>query len=154
MARIYELVAAEVATRRAANPSDPDLVIRVDIGDPGRFEEQHALGIGLAAIQVDPVDEQPLTRRIGSDNHDVDLMCVALSWSGDEDRVSWMTRAYALVDIVRDVLQANPGLGLDRVVETAWVDRTNFGWQMEGNYARKAIVEFAVRIRAYRSRRR
>jgi len=151
--KLFQLVQAEVEARRAAAPSNPDALIRVDLGDPGRFEEFNAIGIGLATVPVGPVEDRGLRRTPGSDNHDVDVLCVALSWSGDDDRLTWMTKAFALVDIVRDVLQANPGLDLDKVVETAWVDSTTFTWATEGLSAVKAVVEFTVRVRAYRSRR-
>jgi hypothetical protein len=153
--QLFQLVRAEVETRRLANPSNPDTIIRVDLGDPGRFEEFHAIGVGLATVPVGPVEDRgPLRRTPGADNHDVDVLCVALSWTGDDDRLAWMTKAFGLVDIVRDVLAANPGLGLDKVVETAWVDSTTFSWATEGLTASKAVVEFMVRVRAYRSRRR
>lgn len=151
VARLYELVGAAAAAQ--AVPGDAVSVIRVDLGDPGEFEDFAAIGIGLGASPVQ-IDDQRPRRTPGYDHHEFDVGCLALAWSGDDDRLTWMVRAYELVDLVRDVLAlpANVGLGLGKVVESARVDRTSFSWTEDAR-GLKAQVEFSVRVKAYRVRR-
>lgn len=129
---------------------EPESVIRVDIGDPGEFEESRAIGIGLGTAPVEPVDERPVTRGLGYDNHDFDIVCVALAWSGDDNRAAHMFAAFDLVDVVREVV---PQLReqVDGVM-SAWVDRSGLGWEI-GDRDVRALVEFTVRCSAFRRRR-
>ena len=146
-----------VSTAAQARTVDGDeaSVIRVEIGDPGEFEEFKAIGIGLATAPIEPVDERPINRTLGYDVHDFDIVCVAVAWSNDDDRAGHMFRAFELVDLVRDVLSdpANRGLGLEsRAVMSAWVDRAGLGWEI-GPRDVRALVEFTVRCSAHRRRR-
>lgn len=144
---LYALVDTAVA-------DDPN--IRVDLGNPGEFDEFDAIGIGLATTPVDPVEDRQTTRTMGYDVHEFDVVCVALSWTGDDDaRAEWMSRAFELTDIVRDELATPQGrtLGLDKVLQAApWVSSTSFGWVLD-RQSLKAQVEFSVRCKAYRARR-
>ena len=152
ISRLYELTAAAAAT--LADPDDGRSIIRVDLGDPGSFEEFAAIGIGLGTTPVEPVEDRQIVRGLAHDNHDFDVVCVAMAWSGDDERAQWMTRAFELVDIVRGVVDdpANRHLGLDRVVQAAAVDRMSFLWERDERGPLRALVEFTVRVQAYRRR--
>ena len=144
-----------ITTAAAAAAGTDDDPIRVDLGDPGEFQEWRAIGIGLSAQQAGPVDTRQIRTGLGYDHHDLDIACVALAWSGDDtDRIGWMNRAFDLVDLVREELEspANAGLGLDRVVQSARIATSAFSW-VQDRQSKKAEVGFVVRVSAYRPRR-
>lgn len=149
---LFHLVEAAAAARYVEG--DHASVIRVELGNPGEFEEWAAIGVGLGTAPIEPVDERPVTRTLGYDLHDFDIVCVALAWSGDDEaREPLMFRAFELVDVVREVLRVNPRLGLEsRAVQSAWVDRSGLGWEDVGRGV-QALVEFTVRVSASRRRR-
>lgn len=141
-----------VKAAAAAVGTDDD-PIRVDLGDPGGFSEWRAIGVGLSAVQTGPVEDRDIRRTLGKDLHAFDVACVALAWSGDlDDKLPWMSAAFDLVDIVRDVLADDVHLGLTGVIQTAHVASTSFSW-VEDRVGEKALVDFTVRVNAYRSRR-
>lgn len=151
ISRLYELTKA--AADALADPADDGSIVRVDLGNPGEFQEFAAIGIGLGTTPVEPVEDRQIVRGLAHDNHDFDVVCVALAWSGDDDRRAWMVRAFELVDIVRGVVDdpTNRHLGLDRMVQSAAVDRLSFMWEQDRR-SMKALVEFTVRVQAYRKR--
>ncbi|WP_041760128.1 hypothetical protein [Pseudonocardia dioxanivorans] len=129
--------------------------IRVDLGNPGKFSERRAIGVGLSAVDAGPIDDRDIRKTLGYDVHAFDIACIALAWSGDEnDKLGWMTKAYDLVDVVRAALEdpANRGLGIPAVVQSARIAGSSFSWRTDGQAA-KAVVEFPVRINALRLRR-
>lgn len=148
---LHDRVTAAAAAREV--PGEQESVILVDYGDPGQFEEFRAIGIALATAPVEPVDERPRTRTLGDDLHDFDIVCVAVAWTGEQDRERMMFAALDLVDLVREVLIDDPTLGLRGVVQSAYVDRSGIGWDQSPRGV-QGLTEFTVRVEASRRRRR
>lgn len=147
---LHTIVTAAAA--EAGTEGDP---IRVDLGDPGEFAEFRAIAVGLSATPAPILDDRDIRPTLGKDVHGFDIACLALAWTGDEsDRLGWMTRAYDLVDVVRAALEdpANRGLGIPALIASARITATSFAWWTDGN-AMRALVEFPVRVTAYRPRR-
>jgi hypothetical protein len=147
VARLHERVKAAAAA--LAVSGDAASVIRVDLGDPGEFEEMAAIGVGLGASAGGQVDDPRPRRTLGFDEHDFTVDCLALAWSGGDDRSAVMVRVFEVQDVVRDVLAA--GLDLP-FVESARLDRSSFSWIDDGRGV-KGQTEFAVRVKARRPRR-
>lgn len=146
---LRDRVAAAAAARQVEG--DETTTIRVDLGNPGEFEEWQAIGIALATAPVEPLDERPVTRTLGLEVLDFDIVCVALAWNGEDDREGRMFVALELVDLVRGELERDPTLGLPAVM-SAHVDRAGLGWE-PSDRGTQALVEFTVRVSAHRARR-
>lgn len=129
--------------------------IGVGLGNPGKVAERRFIGVGLSAAMSGQVNDRQARPSLGYDNHVVDVDCTALAWSGDPDRLKWMTEAFDLVDVVRAALEypANFGLGLEKAVRSARITATDFGWTDERQGQLKAQADFTVQITAYRPRR-
>jgi len=146
------LFAQTTVAAAATVTADPDTIVRVDLGDPGKFAEPGAIGIAIATEETEAITGNA-AQWMGSDTATYEILCAAKAWQGLDDdagRVARMLRAFELVDIVRarlgSVLEATRvngvvGLALIRESYVPLIDEhDNSG----------ALVQFAVRVVATR----
>ncbi len=125
--------------------------VRVDDGPPVTdLDEPDAIGVGLAVGEVPPLTgetRQGLGRRR---TESFDVTCAVDCWTGDPSALAERrARAYALLDVVHEVLTRGRDLG--GAVMTALVVRHTYrGYQRDRAPGVGAVLEFVVRVRAFR----
>lgn len=140
--------------RTAAVDGGPLAGVRVDDGPPPgeEFDEFDAIGVGVSVDEFEAIQSTP-GYALGSEDEPADVQCTAQSWTGDADPEVWgrlRTRAFELLDVVRDQLTMHPDLGLPGVVWRAEVARWSLRQALTESGAPMAVVPFTVRINAYR----
>lgn len=140
---------AAIASQVAA---DPDTFIRVDLGDPGRFAESSAIGIGVATEETESVTGTT-KGWAGSDTASYDVLCSVKAWQGEDDdagRLERMARAWSLLEMVR--LQLQPAVEATRPagVISAMITRENYVGVIDAQEMPGALVQFVVRVQMTR----
>lgn len=142
---IDDAIVAIVALLRA----QPELAsVRIEDGPPPTgISEPDAIGVGVSTEDVE-AGSTTTSRAMGSESEPIDIRCVTQSWSGETDFAPLRRRALELVEIVRRLL---PQLVIPGVMSARVVRRSYRPLPAMGGEPPMALVEFTVRVDAYRS---
>lgn len=125
-----------------------DTRVRVDDGMPvADLDDPDAIGIGLSLDEVAATSDTRFDLRGGEDRFDIS--CVVQSWTGDVEAPAPRSRAFELLDIVRDVLAAHQNLGLPGLVIDARLSRWSYRPTQDATGV-AALIDFTVRVHARR----
>lgn len=135
-------------------PTGPLAGVRLDDGDGGEFAEVEAVAVGLSTQEVSAADDQR-TPRLRSDEHRFDILCTLQVRSGDSTPTTpaqLRTRAFALLDVIAARLDALKNLGRPEVFLSVRLDRSSYVQGVNEHGEELALIEFAIRVEAYRRR--